>query len=89
MDRIKPLDEKLTQDLLTEFKHIVVVEDNFKSGLYNSLAQFIVDHNLKNVSLHSRSVQENYHGIIGDAAYLERMHGLDPQSIRSYIKKIT
>ena len=37
MDRIKPLDDELLFSLFEQFKYIVVVEDNFRSGLFNSL----------------------------------------------------
>ena len=40
MDRIKPLDHNLLNDLFNRFDTIVVIEDNFRSGLYNSLCQW-------------------------------------------------
>lgn len=88
MDQIKPLDEIKLEKLFAVYKEIIVVEDNFKSGLYNSLAQWMAEHDVKNTRLYSISVEEKYRGEIGDAAYLEDLNGLSPQKIADFIEKI-
>ena len=85
MDRIKPLDAGKLKDLFAGYRAIVVVEDNFKSGLYNSLAQWMAENDVKNTRLHSISVEETYRGEIGTAAYLEDLNGLNPKQIADFI----
>lgn len=88
MDRIKPLDEHKLKKLLADHRRVVVVEDNFKSGLYNSICQFMVENAPTEAHLHSLSVREEYRPEIGDAAYLEDLNGLSPQKISRFVQKI-
>jgi transketolase len=88
MDRIKPLDGKLLLSLFEEFKHLVIVEDNFRSGLYNSLCQWAVENNAPHVQISSISPDEKYDDIVGDADYMEDKHDLSPKKISNRIKQI-
>ncbi len=88
MDRIKPLDGNRLKELFADYRAIVVAEDNFKSGLYNSVAQWMAENNIKDTRIHSISAEEKYRGEIGDPAYLEDLNGLSPQKIAEFIKKI-
>lgn len=88
MDRLKPLEESCTTDLLNTYKHVVVVEDNFNSGLYNSLCQFAVEKNIRACELHSLSPAEHYEERVGDAPFLEEKHGLTPNQICQFTQSL-
>jgi|APSaa5957512535_1039671.scaffolds.fasta_scaffold33535_2 transketolase len=88
MDRIKPLDDKLLLSLFEEFKHFVIVEDNFRSGLYNSICQWAVENNAPHVQISTISPEEKYDDIVGNADYLEDKHGLSPKKISERIRQI-
>ena len=87
MDRIKPLDEKKLKALMERFRSIAVIEDNFKSGLYNSIAQYAAERRTS-AKLYSISVEELYRGEIGDAAYLEDINGLSPKKIAAFLQSL-
>lgn len=89
MDRIKPLDEKQLVEILQSYKKIVIVEDNFKSGLYNSVCEFAFDRGLQKANIYSISVSENFGNDVGDTAYLDDKFGLSPQKIASFIQNLT
>ena len=89
MDRIKPFDEESMVALMKQYKKIVVVEDNFKSaGLFNSIAQFLVEKNIKDVEVISLSPAEVYEDRIGTAEYFEEKHRLSPGKIATFIREI-
>lgn len=89
MDTIKPLDEKNTAKLLQSYKKVVVVEDNFKSaGLYNSIAQFAVEKNLRDAEIVSLSPSETYNDRIGSAEYFEEKYGLLPRQIVDFVEAL-
>jgi transketolase len=88
MDRIKPLDNKLLLNLFSKFNHIVVVEDNFRSGLFNSICQWTIENKTAHVPISSISPEEKYDKIVGDPGYLEDKHGLSPKKISESIKEI-
>lgn len=88
MDKLKPLEESCVTELLSTYKHVVVVEDNFNSGLYNSLCQFAVEKNIRACELHSLSPAESYEELVGDATNLEEKHGLMPDQIYKFIQSL-
>jgi transketolase len=88
MDRIKPIDNDLLYSLFQQFKYIVVIEDNFRSGLYNSLCQWVIETKAPHTRLISIAPEESYDSIIGDSNYLEDSHGLSPEKISKKITKI-
>jgi transketolase len=83
MDRIKPLDNALLESLFRRHSRIFVVEDNFRSGLFNSLCQWAVEHQLGNIGLSSIAPEERFEVSIGDTDYLDTTHGLTPKQIRA------
>jgi transketolase len=89
MDRIKPLDNALLENLFHRHSKIFVVEDNFRSGLYNSLCQWAMEHKFGNVSLSSISPEESFERSIGDTDYLDARHGLTPDQIRAELLRET
>lgn len=89
MDKLKPMEEPGTINLLSTYKQVVVVEDNFNSGLYNSLCQFAVEKNIRTCKLHSLSPIEGYEERVGDAAFLEEKHGLTPNQIGQFIRSLS
>lgn len=88
MDRIKPLDEKVLRELLKTFHRAIVVEDNFRSGLFNSICQFAIENSLTRCRLQSLSPKEEYRGEVGDVNYLEGLHGLSPEQITAFVKGV-
>ncbi len=88
MDRIKPIQEDVLETLLTSHKQIVVVEDNFKSGLYNTICQFAADKNLRGCRLHFIGPAEEYETRAGDSDYLEAKHGLSPDKIQQVVANL-
>lgn len=85
MDQLKPLPAETLEEIFKKYRRIVVVEDNFKSGLYNSIAEWMVENGIRDRLLHSISVEEKYHGMVGDPAYLEDLNGLSPEKIAKRI----
>ena len=85
MDRIKPLDTDLLNEISVKFSKIVVVEDNFNSGLFNSICQWSVENKFKN-EICSISPMEAYDTVIGDADYLENIHGLSEEKLQAKLK---
>ncbi len=88
MDKIKPLDKKTIKILTEKFKNIIVIEDNFNSGLFNSVAQVIVELHIHDVDIYSISPEESYGDSVGDTTYLDNKYGLTPEQIYDFIKKI-
>ena len=88
MDRIKPLDDEKLRVLFKGFRKVVVVEDNFNSGLFNSICQWAVEHKVPDLQLHSISPKEVYETRIGDSNYLEDKHGLTPKQLAKRISLI-
>jgi transketolase len=88
MDRIKPLDDKVLIELFNRFEKIVVIEDNFRSGLYNSLCQWAIEHNIQNRQIISIAPEEAYDDIVGSSNFLEDKHGLSPNKIGARLNQI-
>lgn len=81
MDRIKPLDNSLLHDLFSRFGSVVVIEDNFRSGLYNSICQWSIEDRSCHNNILSISPEESYSSVVGDPEYLEEINGLSISSI--------
>ena len=88
MDRIKPFDDELLRSLVSTYSHIAVVENNFKSGLYNSLCQWVVEQDMRPASFISISPVEEYKKEAGDIAYLEGLYGLTPKHIADKVRAL-
>ena len=88
MDRIKPLDNTLLKKLFTSYKKVIVVENNFSSGLYNSLCQWALEHDVVPQVLVSIAPKEDYGDTTGNAAWLEEQYGLTAKDIVKAIKKL-
>ena len=81
MDRIKPLDDEILNNLFDRFETIIVIEDNFRSGLYNSLCQWAVETEASRRKIISIAPKDSYDDVLGDSDYLEDRHGLSPAKI--------
>ena len=88
MDKIKPLDKEIIKILTKKYKKIIVVEDNFNSGLFNSLTQLIAELHIHDVDMYSISPDENYGDSVGNTEYLDEIYGLTPEKIYGFIEKI-
>jgi transketolase len=87
-DKIKPLENKDVKKILKEYKKIVVIEDNFNSGLYNSLCQFLVENKIEEINMYSISPIEEFEERIGDVETLEARYGLSSEKIIEFIKNL-
>lgn len=88
MDKIKPIDEKVLENIITSYNKIVIIEDNLRSGLYNSVCQFVFDKGLQDTNLYSISVKEDFGNDIGDTSYLDDKFGLSPSKIAAYLQNL-
>ena len=88
MDKIKPLDDTLIVGLFSKFDTIIVIEDNFSSGLYNSLCQWAVEKKACHKNIFSISPNESYDEVMGDSEFLEDMHGLSVGKINERVTNI-
>ncbi len=88
MDRIKPLSKKKLQHLFDHYETIVILEDNFNSGLFNSICQWAVENRKIDRELVSIAPEERYEITVGDFEYLEKKHKLSPDEIVKKIRKL-
>ena len=88
MDKIKPLDDVLLLSLFFKFEAIIVIEDNFRSGLYNSLCQWSIENKAYHTNIFSISPNESYDEVMGDAEFLENVHGLSIEKVNEKIINI-
>jgi transketolase len=87
MDKIKPIEKNIIKSLTEKFKRIIVIEDNFNSGLFNSITQSIAEMHIHDVDIFSISPEEDYGDNVGSTDYLDNMYGLTPEKINEFIKK--
>ena len=88
MDRLKPLEDQPLKELFSTFSKIIVAENNFKSGLYNSLCQWSVENSMHPSVLCSISPKEDYGREAGDPAYLEEKYGITPRHLAERIMSL-
>jgi transketolase len=87
IDRIKPLDDSL-KNILKKYSKIVVIEDNFNSGLYNSLCQFVSEKRIEQSKLYSISVPENFGETTGNTSFLDDRFGLTSTKISTFLQNL-
>lgn len=88
LDKIKPLEENYIEKILNDYQDIVVIEDNFNSGLFNSLCQFVIEKKINKINIHSISPNEIFEAEIGDTETLEKRYGLNNEHIIKFLKNI-
>jgi len=88
MDKIKPIDDSIA-DIIKNYTNIVVIEDNFNSGLYNTICQFVAEKEINEKHLYSISVDEDFGATTGDTGFLQNKFGLSAEQISDFIKKLT
>lgn len=87
VDRIKPLDNSIV-DVIRKYSNIIIIEDNFNSGLYNTICQFIVDKKILGKNIHSICVDEDFGETTGSTRFLDDRFGLTPEQIMKFIKNV-
>ena len=87
VDKIKPIENSI-ENIIKNYNKIVVIEDNFNSGLYNSICQFVAEKKIDKKELYSISVDEDFGANTGDTSFLDDMFGLSPEKITSFIKQL-
>ncbi|MBC8226495.1 MAG: hypothetical protein H8E74_05060 [Gammaproteobacteria bacterium] len=88
MDRIKPLQNEVLDNLFKSYETIIVIEDNFSSGLYNSICQWSIEERSEHHNIISFSVDHKYDSTIGDSLYLDHKEDLSPKKISERIVNI-
>ena len=87
IDKIKPLEDSL-KNILQRYSKIVVIEDNFSSGLFNSLCQFVIEKEIHNTKLYSMCVPEDYGKNTGDTSFLDNKFELSVIKISAFLKQL-
>lgn len=87
MDKIKPIEDSI-ENIIKNYKKIVVIEDNYNSGLFSSICQFVAEKQLHKKELYSISVDENFGKEIGDTSFLDDKFGLSPEKIASFLQHL-
>lgn len=87
MDRIKPLDGSVLIDLFRKYNNIYILEDNFRSGLFNSICQWSIESSSCHKNIFSLSPEESYDAVLGNSEYLEDVHGISPEKIIERIEQ--
>ncbi len=87
LDKIKPIEDSI-ENIIKNYDKIVVIEDNFNSGLYNSICQFVADKKIEKKELHSISVAEDFGENTGNTEFLDDRFGLSKEKIASFLQKL-
>ena len=88
MNRIKPVIKNEIDGVLGDYKKVIVLEDNFSSGLFNSLCEWVIKNEANIDCLVSMSADEKYIDKIGSPAYMESMHGISIKDIKNKIREL-
>ncbi|MEQ6122707.1 1-deoxy-D-xylulose-5-phosphate synthase [Pseudotenacibaculum sp. MALMAid0570] len=84
---VKPLDEKLLHEIFTKHKTILTIEDGvLKGGFGSAIVEFAVENKYRN-SVHVLGIKDKFveHGSVDE---LQRLNGIDSESIRKKIKSL-
>lgn len=86
VNRLRPLEDDKVIDALAHYKRIFVVEDHFPScGLYGSLCQIVVQHNLP-FRMHSLGPQDYTLEVGTSNEFFHRKYGIDSESILQAVR---
>jgi len=89
MNKIKPLNKEELINIFKNYLKIIVVEDHFvSSGLYNSLCQFLIEMQYKEIDLYSIGTPEIYEDRVGDNNYFADKYGYSPEKIAQFVSKL-
>ena len=84
---VKPLDEELLHNILSDFKTVVTIENGtVKGGFGSAVLEFATEHNYKN-DIHLLGAPDNF---IDHGSTFELLDsiGLSPQKIQTFLKKL-
>lgn len=85
---IKPLDANTIKESIVKTKKLFTIEDGtIESGLYTEVLEMISNKNLENIQIHGLAYNDKFvqHGTPDE---LEKMNGLDAESIAEKIKSL-
>tara|TARA_B100000579_G_C22777404_1_gene827372 strand:- start:580 stop:1476 length:897 start_codon:yes stop_codon:yes gene_type:complete len=90
MNKIKPMNEQTVNYLFSNFQKIIVIEDHsLETGLYNTLCQEKNKIKSKKNHIFTKIAPPSiYQEIVGDKSFYDKLYGLDPKSIKAFIKTI-
>lgn len=83
--KIKPIREDLLCNSLSRYKNIVTIEEHFISGGLGSAILEALSNNIKNVRVLRFGIPDKFCKIYGDRDYLQKVNGLDLESIERRI----
>ena len=87
MDKIKPIDDSTTA-ILKNYTNIIIIEDNFNSGLYNTICQFVAEKRISEKFVYSISVDEDFGATTGSTTFLDERFGTSPKKIAEFITNL-
>ena len=85
---LKPLDEKAIKESISKTKFVITIEDGTEiGGLGSSVKEIIVNNNIEGVKIKCFAYPDEFikHGSVPE---LEKVYGLDCESIYSFLKKL-
>ena len=66
----------------------MIIEDNFNSGLYNTICQFVAEKKITEKHLYSISVDEDFGATTGSTTFLDERFGTSPKKIAEFITNL-
>ena len=85
---LKPLDKKAIKESISKTKFVITIEDGTEiGGLGSSVKELIVNNNIEDVQIKCFAYPDEFikHGSVPE---LEKVYGLDCESIYSFLKKL-
>lgn len=82
MHTIKPIDEKLLVKEIQGHKVVFTLEEHsVVGGLGSSVAEILLENNVKNIIFKKLGVPGDYKNIVGGQSYLKKYYGIDEVSV--------
>jgi transketolase len=86
---LKPINKTSLIKELNDIKYIFTIEDHkIVGGLYSSIAEILIENNLRNITLKAFGIKDKYEAIIGNQEYLRKYYKIDSNSIYKEIMNI-
>ncbi len=88
MHTIKPLDEKLLQNVFKNFKYVFTIEEhNLIGGLGSAVSEFLAEQAIRPAVFKRIAVKDEFQKVGGWLDYIRDKNGLSPEKIAKTVKK--
>ena len=85
---VKPIDQKLIEEISLEFELIVTCEEHQASGGFGSaVAEVMAEMKRKKANLVRIALQDEYASLVGSQKYLRTQYGIEGQSIAATVER--